>query len=560
MSFDLAAFSAARKLDADAAGQVYSSLCDGRPWQDLLPADPRVEAFHGELAAKWPTLSELDSRACDDSPWAGNIEHSAGHVIVSVVFPASAEVATAFCAMAMRHGIYAYDPQAGELYDPSSAGDREGWLALQAEEDRNQAAASSAPRWQARGGARLAHEVVTALLPPALGLRPVPPQEDLLFAFGISAEVEGRLWAAVRGQGRRLQVQSVLVGAVHKGLQDGYKALSGLPGPRFQVQRPARSLGRSAWNFEADDVDPAAFSDLVASARAQVEWASSLTGLGRVLGELMKRDGRAELRPVALGMTGRLDEAAEHTERLARAYFRGDWEGPDEPGAAPHYPSRELAFKFKAYTIRLHERFGVAYREHAAPLLSDLGAAGLPPGGLGALADGGDSRAAQVLVEALGSVTYLPLKRDVLTLLGRPWAKPAAAVPLAREFEAMAGAQVADSTLLVAAAESFFEVCDETAIAECSRIASHPGYGKQRAPFVSALGEMHRAAGEATPVLAQLLGEPAMARYAMPALANLRAVSALPDIERLIGSPLGWLSDLATRTRDRLVCASDAPA
>jgi hypothetical protein len=557
VTFDLAVLSAQRRLGLDEARSIYRALCAGeRPWDDLHAADARVGGFFAALTAAWPDLGDLDDASADSSPWAANLDRSPGHVIASITWTAAEEMEVTFCSLAMRHGLYAYNPQSDALYDPTVEADREMWLAADRESRAKRALATAQGPWKAKGGKALADEVVLALvaerLPP---LRLLSTDNIQEFAFPVNDDVEGRLDLFPWGPGRHFEVRAD-VGVVHAALEAAYRALSGAQGSLAHISRRLVSQRRLSWKFDADELDWEKLDDLFSSLEAGMGWAASLSDLEKMLAWMLSRkDSRSELMPVALGLAGRLDEAAARTERLAARVFGGGWAAPDLPGAPPHYPSHEMVRRDKAYIARLHDRFDPSYRRQAAPLVGELRRAGLPVEAVSELYDAGvgDERAVPVLLGCLSSVPSAALERDVLALLGAPWAKPTAALPLAQEFLRVSGSGIgAEQTLLAAAAESFFQVADESAFEVCTSMAADRRLGLSRAPFVSSLGNMPGERERALPVLLQVLAEPSMAEFALPAIAELDLTEALPAVERLASDPKAPWHTLAIRTSERL--------
>jgi hypothetical protein len=355
MSFDLMAISAARKLGRSDAQAVYEAICAGRSEVGLPADDENVDAFYSELTAIWPTLTSLDEDAADDSPWAADLERSAVYVLANIALPAAGETKVAFLAMAMRHGLYAYDPQSATLYDPADPADRNAWVTAEEDLDRRVDVAVRAAEWRAKGGLRLAREVLRALVVP--GLENVHPldTEGLVFGFNVNQDVEGRvsISAYTGGPARQFRVDAC-VGAVHLRVQDILRTIDReLAGRLFMVmKRVANADGRHNWRLDADHIDEGVVADMIASLRAAVAWAASLTDLDALLREMKLGNAppsSVELLPVALALAGRQDEAFKAIERRARRAFN------------EKEPSDERA-RDTAFVERFYEQFDPTYR------------------------------------------------------------------------------------------------------------------------------------------------------------------------------------------------------
>jgi hypothetical protein len=564
MSFDLAAFSAVRPLTPEEARAVYDEVCKRHPWADRLPADERMEAFYKELASSWPELSSFgeDDEAIEGSPWAAGLDHSPAHVIASVVWPAAKEMEPSFFAMAMRHGVYAYDPQSSTLYDPGDAPTREHWLSaerdfrLSAERDFRlsaEAAASKGP-WKAKGGEALAKEVTTAVLLPRVGdLKPA----GIYYSFPVSREIEGRLVVSYRchGKSRKFWLEA-WVGVWHQALFEVFRELWG----------PAEPGLRMAWawvkglsqDIDADNLDEAVLERDAGALREGLDWARSVPDLDALIEQFAARKVDAQwahLRPVALAMAGRDDEALAAIERWSRVeltsltWAMGDARGPR---------------RFMAFAARFNERYDPAYQDQSRPVLDGLAASGLQVPRLSELRDSADGAtgAGAVLVEWLPRARDVRLKRELALLLGEPWAKDARpAAVLAREFLSAAEAEdpehdnagTARESIMAATGIAFSAVADEAAFEDAVRIAVTKRFGTLRAPFISALGRIQSAAGSALPVLRQLVDDKDVVPFALDALGDVGSLEALPLVERFVDEPYHPVGSRAREARSKLL-------
>lgn len=119
VSFDLAVWFESERVPVSEAVVTYERLCDG----DLVGAgvDPSeaVAAFHRELTGRFPELSaaEGDGRA-EASPWTAGLDVSVAHVIMPMSSGRAAGAAPEVVALAGRHGLVCFDPQAEVLHLP----------------------------------------------------------------------------------------------------------------------------------------------------------------------------------------------------------------------------------------------------------------------------------------------------------------------------------------------------------------------------------------------------------------------------------------------------------
>jgi hypothetical protein len=119
MSFDLAVFSAAAPLTADEARDVYLRLSDEEDWSQWLKEDARVDRFVSEIRQRWPDINDLPDDEVDDSPWSVGFDVSPAHLIVSFVWSTADQAVPAFIEVALRHGLYVFDPQEDALILPN---------------------------------------------------------------------------------------------------------------------------------------------------------------------------------------------------------------------------------------------------------------------------------------------------------------------------------------------------------------------------------------------------------------------------------------------------------
>ncbi len=120
MSFDLAVLSGQKRLIPADAGQIYVQLCEEPDtWSDLLEADDRVAAFVDEITARWPQIDDVPEDEVDDCPWNIEFDQSPAHAISCIAWSRAEEVAPVYLEIALRHGLYVYNPQEDKLFAPT---------------------------------------------------------------------------------------------------------------------------------------------------------------------------------------------------------------------------------------------------------------------------------------------------------------------------------------------------------------------------------------------------------------------------------------------------------
>jgi hypothetical protein len=527
VTFNIAALSAVRPLEPQGAALVYRALNAGRRWQSLLAADANIEAFASELQAEWPDLSTLthDNEQLEDSPWGADLDVSPAHVIATVLWTSAEEVEVAFLAMAMRHGVYAYDPQTDRLYDPHQRADQEACAERerQAEDDRLQQTSTR----KAKGGRALAGEAMLAVLADVLshvGMTPVEETaHEVRASFPISDEVEGR--ASFWPQGGRTFTINGRIGAAHLDFEKVWQKL--WQGPDFFTV----SEHCSSHHLDAYDPDLKEIEAFEAKVAKKVARASILTDLERVLPVLGLRQhptkgGRASL--VALSMTGRQVEAEQELAYWVQRTWSPVYKHPTE---------RDGEQVNDEFMERYNELFDEHYRNEAAGPLANLKALGLEVDALSDLRRLPASEAAKatpVVIEWAAGGTYVPLERDLVVLLGKPWALPSAAGFLARHFCERALGDAPDPSLLAAIGESFASTASSSDFAQAAEIASDHGYGVARGMFIIAIQRMSGVSDQALPLLVSLLDDPAMAPFALDAIGTMKLRGAHSAVERLV--------------------------
>ncbi len=119
MSFDLGVRYPDKRIGNKEAGEFYVRLCDGDA-SGVVP-NPAVDGFYAELTAKHPEINTIPLDTIDDhdhSPWSCKLDRSAGHLIMSCVWPKATDVGQLVESLARKHGLAVYDPQSGLITYP----------------------------------------------------------------------------------------------------------------------------------------------------------------------------------------------------------------------------------------------------------------------------------------------------------------------------------------------------------------------------------------------------------------------------------------------------------
>ncbi|WP_326789452.1 hypothetical protein [Streptomyces sp. NBC_00151] len=132
MSFDLAVWFESERVSASRAADTYERLADGDFVGAGVVASEAVPAFRRELTGRFPELSatEADGPRPTGSPWTARLDVSAAHVIMPMSWDRADAMAPEVVALAGRHGLVCFDPQAEVLHLPPALRGADG-LSLQ---------------------------------------------------------------------------------------------------------------------------------------------------------------------------------------------------------------------------------------------------------------------------------------------------------------------------------------------------------------------------------------------------------------------------------------------
>ncbi|MGA5445468.1 hypothetical protein ACPCVO_02325 [Streptomyces umbrinus] len=132
MSFDLAVWFEPERVSASDAAGKYERLCGSDLAGAGVVASEAVSAFHQALIVEFPELSSAgdDGQQVAVSPWTAGLDVSAAHVLMPMSWSRASETAPEVVALACRHGLVCFDPQAEVLHLPPALRGTDG-LSLQ---------------------------------------------------------------------------------------------------------------------------------------------------------------------------------------------------------------------------------------------------------------------------------------------------------------------------------------------------------------------------------------------------------------------------------------------
>lgn len=83
------------------------------------PAAPRAVAYHRELTARYPELTDVPVEDLGSCPWSCALTVAGDGVVMSLSWSAPDAVVSYVQELAGRHGMVLYDPQDATVYPPS---------------------------------------------------------------------------------------------------------------------------------------------------------------------------------------------------------------------------------------------------------------------------------------------------------------------------------------------------------------------------------------------------------------------------------------------------------
>jgi HEAT repeat protein len=179
-----------------------------------------------------------------------------------------------------------------------------------------------------------------------------------------------------------------------------------------------------------------------------------------------------------------------------------------------------------------------AYEEAVAPILRDLERVDIDVKTVGQLKHQAlrqrVAAAAPILVHWLPQVRYVPLKLDIVSVLGLLPDSPLVANALVEEFAKPEEEQVRWS--IGSAIEG---IANDSMFADVARLVRRTDFGRDRQMLALALGKMNRE--RALPVLLELLDDDDIVGHAASALRKLHPPEARAKLETLIDHPRAWV-------------------
>lgn len=134
MSFDLAVWFEPERVSASDTAGKYERLCDSDLAGAGVVASEAVSAFHQALIIEFPELSsagdDCQQVSVSMSPWTAGLDVSAAHVLMPMSWSRASETAREVVALADRHELVCFDPQAEVLHLPPALRGTDG-LSLQ---------------------------------------------------------------------------------------------------------------------------------------------------------------------------------------------------------------------------------------------------------------------------------------------------------------------------------------------------------------------------------------------------------------------------------------------
>ena len=176
------------------------------------------------------------------------------------------------------------------------------------------------------------------------------------------------------------------------------------------------------------------------------------------------------------------------------------------------------------------------YARAAAPIMSDLHAAGIRVDSLDALQDDDHEIVAPILLFWLPRVDSYRVKESLVRYFTARWARGVATRAL---LDAFCAAPMEEWSLRWTIGNAMYVISDKSASDDILRIVEDPSNGRSREMFVVALGRVGHP--RAVPVLLRLLDDDSMVGHAAIALGLLRAKEAKPALEKLTDHPNAWV-------------------
>jgi hypothetical protein len=188
--------------------------------------------------------------------------------------------------------------------------------------------------------------------------------------------------------------------------------------------------------------------------------------------------------------------------------------------------------------------------KNAIPILRDLASAGFHVDTIAELYNQRlhYKKAIPILLSWLPRIADPAVKESVIRALSVRWARPAAALPLVREFRQAPDSSI--DSMRWAIANALSVVADDAVFDEIVRLVRDRRYGKDREMLAVALGNMKNP--QAVSVLLELLDDEQVVGHAVMAIGKLKARDARSAVEKLALHPKKWIRKEVEKTLRRI--------
>ncbi|AVF95338.1 hypothetical protein AL552_16970 [Vibrio diabolicus] len=122
MSFDIAILSLEKRVSNSEASEIYAEILQGNC--SNVAKNTAIEDLYRDLTAKHPEIDDIPDDKVDDidfCPWSCEFDRSAGHIIISSVWPKSDYVYEFVQSLAVKHELALFNPQAEVVVYPDGS-------------------------------------------------------------------------------------------------------------------------------------------------------------------------------------------------------------------------------------------------------------------------------------------------------------------------------------------------------------------------------------------------------------------------------------------------------
>ncbi|MFL0853781.1 hypothetical protein ACJO2B_23660 [Vibrio parahaemolyticus] len=127
MSFDIAILSLEKRVSNSEASEIYAEILQGN--FSNVAKNTAIEDLYRDLTAKHPEIDDIPDDKVDDidfCPWSCEFDRSAGHIIISSVWPKSDYVYELVQSLAVKHELALFNPQAEVVVYPDGSDGSDG--------------------------------------------------------------------------------------------------------------------------------------------------------------------------------------------------------------------------------------------------------------------------------------------------------------------------------------------------------------------------------------------------------------------------------------------------